>query len=856
VLLGEHNGEFAAIKLLKNAILLDERERRRFDQEIINLKKLDHPAIPKVVDFDVVDAAQPWIATSFISGPTLQERVVKRTLRIDEWLKALKEITDALSYIHSLGVIHRDISPSNIILSDDGAKLIDFGLSFVEESQTLTKTGLNIQGTPVTVSPESITFRRDLKMDMFSLGSTFVYAGTGAFPFQHEDHEQENWLQSVLFEAPDFHNLDSAQIQFVTPLLYKNSRDRVSSADFLKILSSAGFHDDQVRLNSPALNELLLNSEEKLRGSTRNDLNVKANGRKRRIILIGLMGLLLSIFVISRFVYIRFVEIAILLFLGVFPILAISSGFIAFFKGIGRKKWGKRRLLASSGLTFAGILAPYLAVVIFALSSVAPYSLQSLLDDALGNASGTQVSDSPRLEIPVVPEEFKDKSPRTLEVQILIDSARASINKKDYSTALTEATQAAKLGSAQAFYIVGQLKYFEADELGAKENYLKAAKLNFPDAFFSLGQLAQERGNKKEAIDWWTQGKLRNNTASIRSLAQLYLDLNNREEFILNLRLAATLNDEIAMYEIARYHSGGATNSDEDPYWLEAIDGEEALYWAKEASDRGLNGASVLAGWLYESIEKWNLANYYYKRAADQGDPEGMLFLARLNASRGGDLIEACKTLRKALKISISSVPFAQRQSQVSDIFVEDEIRGTIKDLCSNSSLNSAPTPSLSVTAKPKPSAKVQPSNNPASSISSAQSSDLDNPKTSSDKFQISAPLTAKVVQSEIFGRPWKSQDLFWNIPLQASSSSAVPDLTGIQFRPLGNESGPWFEIPYKLKQSQVDKTVYASVDSLLFAFMSKSEFCPEFRIVKEESGFITKVWRKALPDCASDYNP
>lgn len=97
---------------------------------------------------------------------------------------------------------------------------------------------------------------------------------------------------------------------------------------------------------------------------------------------------------------------------------------------------------------------------------------------------------------------------------------------------------------------------------------------------------------------------------------------------------------------------------------------------------------------------------------------------------------------------------------------------------------------------------------------------------------------------------------MFWNIPLQASANSVIPDLTGIQFRPIGNAQGPWFEVPYKLKTSEVDKTVYAQVDALLFAFLTPSQFCPEFRVVKEVSGQVTKIWEKSLPECATDYNP
>lgn len=234
VLLGESKGELAAIKVVKNVDLLEERDRIRFDKEVLNLQRMDHPAIPKIIDLDLTNAMQPWIATEYISGPTLQEKVSDTPLNVDEWLKALSEITDALAYVHSLGVYHRDVSPSNIILSDAGANLIDFGLSYLEDSQTLTKTGVGVQGTPGTVSPESLLFKRDPKMDMFSLGCTFIFAATGKFPFEIEDQESL-LVNRVVYESPNFWNMNDKMKTILTPLLYKNLSDRVDSATFLSL---------------------------------------------------------------------------------------------------------------------------------------------------------------------------------------------------------------------------------------------------------------------------------------------------------------------------------------------------------------------------------------------------------------------------------------------------------------------------------------------------------------------------------------------------------------------------------------------------------------------------------------------
>lgn len=297
VLLGEHAGQFAAIKILKNADLLDDRERMRFDQEVLNLKKLHHPAIPKIVDLDLTDAMQPWIATEYVNGETIQERVNdNKPLNIEEWLKALRDISNALSYIHAEGIYHRDVSPSNIILGTDSAKLIDFGLSFLENSQSLTKSGMNVQGTPGTVSPESLSFKKDPKMDMFSLGSTFVFAATGKFPFENEFDSVGNWMHSVLYDEPNFSDLDELQKKLLTPLLYKKTNERISASELLQVLDEIASQPSAVNIESQKLEHFLYNASEKLSSG------YDSHAKKRKLsipvqVLLGILGLSSIIFV-------------------------------------------------------------------------------------------------------------------------------------------------------------------------------------------------------------------------------------------------------------------------------------------------------------------------------------------------------------------------------------------------------------------------------------------------------------------------------------------------------------------------------------------------------------------------------
>jgi len=540
VLLGEHNGEFAAIKILKNADLLEDHERRRFDQEIINLRKFDHPSIPKIVDLDIVDAMRPWIATEFISGPTIQERVSKKgPLKLDEWLKALKEITSALAYVHAMGVYHRDISPSNIILNESGAKLIDFGMSYLENTQTHTKSAINVQGTPATLSPESLASKKDPKMDMFSLGSTFLFAATGKFPFGTEEQDL-NWMHRLANEAPNFHGISRQMETLLTPLFYKNPRERVSSSIFYEILDQSDLTDTNLIARNNALKQYSKDSKSKL---TANSLSYSSRSRARSFTILPLISFaLLSI---------------------VFYVLNFSDGI-----NEGRGSLAPSPISTNNAISES----PFPAITYSppAQNSVTQINLEkaekafnsgdyksslkfSLIAAAEGNAraaNGVGLSyeklDKSKLAI--------DWYRKAVELGygdafVNLGGLLIDLKRFDEGVAVLEAGVAQKhTGSMNelAFYLstIG-------NEQRSKQLYLQASKLGHAMSMYNYAFLLQEEGKNTEAKKWYLKSIDAGYTESINAVGYLY----EQEADWINARkyyeMAAKAGDPYGLYNLA-----------------------------------------------------------------------------------------------------------------------------------------------------------------------------------------------------------------------------------------------------------------------------------------------------------------
>lgn len=161
--------------------------KERFLREITTTANLQHPHIVPV--FDSGEAGgQLFFVMPLIEGESLRARLDREgRLPVDEAIRLIREVADALEYAHGAGILHRDLKPENIMLSRGHALLADFGISSTApnpEQARLTQTGTAL-GTPAYMSPEQATGERELSpaCDVYGLGSILFELLTGEPPF-------------------------------------------------------------------------------------------------------------------------------------------------------------------------------------------------------------------------------------------------------------------------------------------------------------------------------------------------------------------------------------------------------------------------------------------------------------------------------------------------------------------------------------------------------------------------------------------------------------------------------------------------------------------------------------------------
>ncbi|MFD5544831.1 serine/threonine-protein kinase, partial [Streptomyces sp. NPDC127079] len=179
------SGREVAVKVVHAQYAEDPVFRSRFRQEVEAARRVSGAFTAPVVDADP-EAARPWMATQYVAGRSLADRLRDRgPLRDAELRRLALGLVEALRDIHRAGVVHRDLKPANVLIAQDGPRVIDFGISRAAENhQTLTETGQMI-GTPPFMSPEQLTDARAVgpASDVFSLGALLVYCVTGHGPF-------------------------------------------------------------------------------------------------------------------------------------------------------------------------------------------------------------------------------------------------------------------------------------------------------------------------------------------------------------------------------------------------------------------------------------------------------------------------------------------------------------------------------------------------------------------------------------------------------------------------------------------------------------------------------------------------
>ncbi|MFR9789747.1 protein kinase domain-containing protein [Streptomyces sp. MB22_4] len=235
VYLGVYEGRYAAVKQVLPSVVGEDKDFvRRFGHELDNLARLPADATARLLVGDK-DARPPWFATAYVPGLTLREAVEAHGGPLPGeslWLLLRKAAAD-LAAVHALDMVHRDVKPSNVMLTLDGVTLIDYGVARAADQSQLTRTGV-VVGTPAYMSPEQAAGQRPLTsaVDVFALGSIVAYAGCGRPPFGDESGHAV--LYRIVHEEPDLGGLreiDAELAEVVAACLDKDPGNRPTAAD-------------------------------------------------------------------------------------------------------------------------------------------------------------------------------------------------------------------------------------------------------------------------------------------------------------------------------------------------------------------------------------------------------------------------------------------------------------------------------------------------------------------------------------------------------------------------------------------------------------------------------------------------
>jgi hypothetical protein len=208
------NGTRAAVKLLHAEYARETDIRERFLREGKIANSVDHPARVPVTDDDTSDRGEPFLVMDLLEGGTLNELRHKTggTVSLEETLRIFETVLDLLAKCHEVGIVHRDIKPGNIFITDAGdVKVLDFGVARMREVGSgieATRMGTTI-GTPSYIAPEQalgLVSQVDGRSDIFSVGACMYVALTGK-RLNHARTEAESFVMAATQAAPSIANL-------------------------------------------------------------------------------------------------------------------------------------------------------------------------------------------------------------------------------------------------------------------------------------------------------------------------------------------------------------------------------------------------------------------------------------------------------------------------------------------------------------------------------------------------------------------------------------------------------------------------------------------------------------------------
>ncbi|MFI1711499.1 serine/threonine-protein kinase [Streptomyces griseoruber] len=233
-------GRTVAVKIVHPHLALDDEFRTRFRREVEAARRVGGAWTAPVLDADP-EAAVPWVATAYAAGPSLAAAVAAHGPLPEHTVRALGAgLAEALAAVHELGLVHRDVKPSNLLLTVDGPLLIDFGIARATDgTASLTSTGVSV-GSPGYMAPEQILGRgASGAADVFSFGAVLAYAATGQPPFPGDSSAA--LLYQVVHEEPALGELAPGLLrEVVEDCLAKDPSARPAPGELARRLAPEG----------------------------------------------------------------------------------------------------------------------------------------------------------------------------------------------------------------------------------------------------------------------------------------------------------------------------------------------------------------------------------------------------------------------------------------------------------------------------------------------------------------------------------------------------------------------------------------------------------------------------------------
>jgi len=812
VYLGEKGAQKAAIKVIRPEFVEEDDARNRLTTEADVLSRLSDPSIGKILDSDL-SGEFPWIATEFINGPTLDEKVkYEGPLEEIAWFNLAANIFHAILAANELGIIHKDIKPSNIILGETGNKLIDFGIAHIS-GQTRTAIFGDREGSTPFSSPEHFTIRANPKMDVFSTAATLAFAGKAAEIWSGDNDLQ--LMRSINEDTPNLEGLTENQAKFLTPLFEKNPSDRPSALDAHQ--SAIGYI------------EFLL-------GKSRKPIPLKGIPiykkvlRSSRALITGLLILIPATLVIANFA-------------------SVQNMLSSIFNAEGTRLANECRSGLQNGNLDLAVESCFNASAA-GMADSNPYLARAYLAKKSNSQAETVLEDCKASNISCLSDyafyfQSGDKALKSLKSAYSKGDKEASwrigalyAKKNEMTSALDWYQIGSKSNNAMANIYLSL--YWSKDPINNYKKALTYAKMAIggdlsgaPDMLAIndvperlVESLYTKSNDVPGKIAFFTDCASKKSAFCIETLANAYLD---QKDFV-NAKKWGLIGADI--------------NNGKSMWVLSQVERERNVLLPKGTKDPSIDAA----------IFKW------YIKAAELGDVKSAMALGVGYAfGMGGiesDFKQSCIWFQKGMA-SISDRKGSWKE-EPSDVKEYNQY-AQLFELQNCQRLLLGDTPALRFTS-PTPSPSKTKAATPASSKAATpapSNSPSEKPNYSSEKFTASPPLASNVVTTAIWGRIFLDQLKFWRVILTNSKSDPVPPITSVQFRLLGYPEAGWMGVPYKLKVEPLDGSVYAEVDDMMFSILFKSSsYCPEFRAVREENGKIVKIWEKTKPECSTDYSP